>query len=130
MSEDLRTRINALSGRTTAAKLRAIMEDIDRKVREGVSHEDIVQTLRESGLEISLATFRGNLYRYRRSLASESAKSQDQKPGFEHEVTFQTIHVPPNVDFESALDPRQRAVTIRKYTEKPPQILGKRRAKP
>ena len=58
MSDDLEARIEALTGRTAAARLRAVMPVIDRKVREGVRHEDIVEALQAAGLSVSLNTFR------------------------------------------------------------------------
>jgi len=42
------------------------MPEIDLKVREGVSHEDIVATMYASGVDINLHTFRSALYRYRK----------------------------------------------------------------
>jgi hypothetical protein len=119
--DDLKTRINALSGKTTAAKLRDVMPDIDRKVREGVRHEDIIQTLGETGLKLSLATFRGNLYRYRRLVQSipEPELTQDQ-------AIAQIFDSPP-MNLEDVLDARQRETIEQKYVGKRPPIIGHKR---
>lgn len=80
MSDDLEARIEALTGRTAAARLRAVMPVIDRKVREGVRHEDIVEALQAAGLSVSLNTFRVNLYRYRKRNRAEGAASASTHP--------------------------------------------------
>lgn len=56
------------------------MPVIDRKVREGVRHEDIVEALEAAGLSVSLNTFRVNLYRYRKRNRAEDAASTSTHP--------------------------------------------------
>jgi hypothetical protein len=125
VTDDLKSKINALSGRSTAAKLRGVMEDIDRKVREGVRHQDIVDALTEAGMEVSLGTFRMNLYRYRHLKLVASHQQKGEPPA-------QAVPSPPlpaesEEDFEAALDPTQRQATTQKYTGRRPPILGQKR---
>ncbi len=42
------------------------MPEIDRRVREGVEHDEIVALLNASGFEMSLGAFRKRLYRWRK----------------------------------------------------------------
>jgi len=80
--EDIKTAILGLPGRTLAAKLRQLMSDIDRRVREGVGHEEIVETLNRHGIEVKLETFRKYLYRYRKKAKStEAALAPTEKQG-------------------------------------------------
>lgn len=80
--EDIKTAILGLPGRTLAAKLRQLMPDIDRRVREGVGHEEIVETLNRHGIEVKLETFRKYLYRYRKKAKStEAALAPTEKQG-------------------------------------------------
>ncbi len=137
MSEDLEARIEALTGRTAAARLRAVMPVIDRKVREGVRHEDIVQALAAAGLRVSLNTFRVNLYRYRKrhqaqGAASESAhakahNSPPAAPG-QAEAVAAKASTDSDAAFEAALDPKRREALGDSYlTRRPPIVRNKRR---
>jgi hypothetical protein len=80
-SDDLKSLIDAIPGRTVAAKLRRIMPDIDRRVREGIQHEEIIDTLNANGFDLNLNTFRSYLYRYRKTLqAAEGTASSSRVP--------------------------------------------------
>jgi len=48
------------------AQIRRLLPKIEAAIDSGASHEQIVETLRESGIDISLATFRSALYRARK----------------------------------------------------------------
>lgn len=54
------------------AQIRRLLPKIEAAIDSGASHEQIVETLRESGIDISLATFRSALYRARK----KATKSQ------------------------------------------------------
>lgn len=132
MSDDLEARIEALTGRTVAARLRAIMPAIDRKVREGVRHEDIVAALEAAGLRVSLNTFRSYLYRYRkRSLAQGTAstsahpKAHNSPPPAPGEAGPSALDA--DAAFEAALDPKQREALANRYLTRRPPIVGKNR---
>lgn len=51
---------------TCAVRLRAILPEIDRRIREGVRHDEIVAALNANGFELNLGTFRKTLYRWRK----------------------------------------------------------------
>jgi hypothetical protein len=51
------------------AQIRRLLPKIEAAIDSGASHEQIVETLRESGIDISLATFRSALYRARKKAA-------------------------------------------------------------
>ena len=70
-TDALKSLIDAIPGRTAAAKLRRIMPDIDRRVREGIQHEEIIDTLNANGFALNLNTFRSYLYRYRRAVQDD-----------------------------------------------------------
>ncbi len=70
-TDALKSLIDAIPGRTVAAKLRRIMPDIDRRVREGIQHEEIIVTLNANGFTLNLNTFRSYLYRYRRAVQGD-----------------------------------------------------------
>ncbi len=71
-TEDLRALVEAIPGRTLAAKLRGIMPAIDQRVRDGVRHQDLVDALSAAlGQPVRLTTFRSLLARYRRRARAE-----------------------------------------------------------
>jgi hypothetical protein len=76
----LKDQIASFKGKTTASQLRALMPDIDRRVREGVDHETIVAGLTEAGLPININTFRSNLYRYRAKAKNSKVGSMAETP--------------------------------------------------
>ena len=128
MTNDLKASIKGLSGQKKFAKLRAIMPEIEQKLAEGVTHEDIVRALYNAGFDIALPTFRMYLYRYRRIQKSPPEPEIVQK---------QVVAQPPQVaiadvadtvaDFDTALDPRQRESASQKYMDRRPPIIGKKR---
>ena len=137
MSDDLEARIEALTGRTAAARLRAVMPAIDRKVREGVRHEDIVEALQAAGLRVSLNTFRVNLYRYRKrsraqgaASASAHPKAHNSPPAAPGEAGPVTADASTDADaaFEAALDPQQRKALGDSYLTRRPPIVRKKRS--
>lgn len=75
--EALKSLIQGIPGKTLAAKLRTIMPEIDRRVREGVQHQEIIDALNEQGFDINLNTFRSYLYRYRKKVSQEGGKEVD-----------------------------------------------------
>lgn len=73
-SDPLKALIDSIPGRTVAASLRRIMPEIDRRVRDGVRHEDIVAALNANGFALNLNTFRSNLYRYRKQHRTQTGQ--------------------------------------------------------
>ncbi|TXG97359.1 MAG: hypothetical protein E6R08_07055 [Nevskiaceae bacterium] len=65
-ADQLKALLDELPGRTLAAKLQDLMPEIDRKVRSGVRHEEIIEVLNAQGFDLKLTNFRSILYRYRK----------------------------------------------------------------
>lgn len=86
--EDIKRAILGLPGKTLAAKLRQLMPEIDQRVRDGVGHDEIVETLKQHGIEVKLETFRKYLYRYRKRMrGKDAASAADRKSGASHRTT-------------------------------------------
>jgi hypothetical protein len=49
------------------AQIRRLLPKIEAAIASGASHEQIVETLQETGITLSLATFRSALYRARKT---------------------------------------------------------------
>jgi len=64
--EALKDVVSSLPASASAARLRALLPEIDRRIREGVRHDEIVAALNANGFDLTLATFRKALYRWRR----------------------------------------------------------------
>ncbi len=137
MSDDLEARIEALTGRTASARLRSVMPVIDRKVREGVRHEDIVEALQAAGLRVSLNTFRVNLYRYRKRNRVQGAASTSAHPkahksppaaAGEAGAVAADASTDANAAFEAALDPKRRDALGDSYLTRRPPIVRKKRS--
>jgi hypothetical protein len=137
VADDLEARIEALTGRTAAARLRAVMPVIDRKVREGVRHEDIVQALEAAGLRLSLNTFRSYLYRYRKRHQAQEAASTSAHPKAHSspaaaagEAEAAGVDRGADAAFEAALDPKRREALGDSYLNRRPPIVRKKRRDP
>lgn len=64
MIEELRK----LTVRTKSGRLRALMPVIEERLAAGVSQQDIVNVLREAGIDLTLGTFKSYLHRHRAKL--------------------------------------------------------------
>lgn len=133
MSDLIKTRINGLQVRSKSMRLKELMPDIDRRVSEGVSHGDIISALAEEGLVVSMATFRTNLYRYRKDI--KGGKPEPEIAGQGGEISIE----PPrqevmrlaittsDEDFEAAMDPSRRNELAGQYVNSRKPILGKKK---
>ncbi|CAM2164585.1 conserved hypothetical protein [Burkholderia latens] len=111
------------------------MPEIDRKVRDGVRHEEIVETLQKAGIAVNLESFRKNLYRYRASLRKAGKVSAPDEPARVADgnppVVSDEAEIPtaPTADqFETALDIRKRDEIGDKYLGKSRPIFGNKRS--
>ena len=78
-TDALKDRIENIRPRMTlAAKLRELMPEIDRQVRAGVQHDDIVETLNANGFDVNLNTFRSYLYRYRKKRRASEGQPEPE----------------------------------------------------
>lgn len=64
----------SLPPQSKAAKVRAYMPEIERRLADGVSRQAIIEWLAEGGIEMSLPTFKSYLQRYRSSKARSASK--------------------------------------------------------
>ncbi|SAL60196.1 hypothetical protein [Caballeronia humi] len=62
---DLKAKIDAIQVTTKAAQLRQLMPAIEAKLAEGVRAAQIVEILKQGGLELTIGTFRNYLHQYR-----------------------------------------------------------------
>lgn len=58
-----------LAEKSIGAQIRRLLPKIEKAIESGATHEEIVATLGESGIPMSLATFRSALYRARKRSA-------------------------------------------------------------
>lgn len=58
------------------AQIRRLLPKIENAIEAGATHEQILETLRESGIEMTIATFRSALYRARKKRDREQIGGQ------------------------------------------------------
>ncbi|WP_050453546.1 hypothetical protein [Candidatus Burkholderia verschuerenii] len=134
--DKLKEAIAGLTGSTAAAKLRQVMPEIDRKVQDGVRHEEIVAALAEAGIEVKLETLRKNLYRYRAKNRAVGVTSPPSRPASvtngnssaSEDSEDQTPAPVAENQFEDALDPKKRDAIGEKYLGKSRPLFGKTRS--
>lgn len=133
-SNALKGLIEGIPGKTLAAKLRFLMPEIDRRVREGVQHEEIVETLNTHGFDVNLNTFRSYLYRYRKQLRAGEGNPKPTKStttangNSPVEVAGEDNELPDDVSpsLADALDARKRDQLGDKYLSRQRPIFNKR----
>lgn len=80
-TDQLKTMISGLAGKTVYGQLEPLMPDIDRKIKEGVPRAEIHQLITAQGIEISAGTFYNYLHRYRkRNSITEAPGKASNKP--------------------------------------------------
>ncbi|WP_231674477.1 hypothetical protein [Ralstonia pseudosolanacearum] len=63
---DLTQALTAMEPKTKAAKVREVMPVIEQRIAAGVRIADILKTLQGRGIDLTEATLKSYLYRYRR----------------------------------------------------------------
>ena len=63
------------------AQIRRLVPKINAAMAAGATHEQIVQTLRETGIDVSMNTFRSALYRARKRAQKDSRKEESAGGG-------------------------------------------------
>jgi hypothetical protein len=63
------------------AQIRRLLPKINAAMAAGATHEQIVQTLRETGIDVSMNTFRSALYRARKRAQKDSRKEESAGRG-------------------------------------------------
>ncbi len=72
---ELEALIAGVAQTTLAGKLRALMPVIDQRIKDGVSHQEIIDALNRHGgfaTQVKLQTFRSYLFRYRKKTSATS----------------------------------------------------------
>ena len=77
----LKEQIARLSSASVAARLRGVMPEIDRQVRDGVRYAEILAVLSANGLTVKHDTLRIYLYRYRKKLTGSGQGSARERAG-------------------------------------------------
>lgn len=72
--------LTALEPKTKAAKVREVMPLIEQRISAGVRIVDVLKALRESGIDLTEATLKSYLYRYRQKqhIERETAGQQNR----------------------------------------------------
>lgn len=63
------------------AQIRRLLPKINAAMAAGATHEQIVQTLRETGIDVSMNTFRSALYRARKRAQKDGRKEESASGG-------------------------------------------------
>jgi len=120
--EKLTSLIKKIPSKRVGGKLNKLLPVIDQRIREGVSHEEIVKTLNENDFSINLHTFRSSLYRYRNSLHLNKKKSNPSVPNsnLETDVLCDSSNNTSNQEFtfEDMLDAKKRDALGEKYVHR------------
>lgn len=125
--------IARLEPRSAAGRLRELMPEIERKVREGVRYADIVAALEEGGIKIGLETFRKYLHRYRKARSgdvrarradghSDSSSVRDAETQATPDSPDDMVKASPTPDDDrvrAMLDPRERDEFAEQFIESP-----------
>jgi hypothetical protein len=72
--------LTALEPKTKAAKVREVMPLIEQRISAGVRIVDVLKALRESGIDLTEATLKSYLYRYRQKQHVERETAGQQNP--------------------------------------------------
>lgn len=117
--------IASIPGKTLAAKLRALMPEIDDRIKAGVQHQEIIDVLNEQGFNVNLNTFRSYLYRYRKT-----SRPLNQEPflvnGNSQEVGHEETSSSESVPFDTFFDSRKRDKLSDKYMAQKKPIIKKK----
>ena len=81
--------LSAIEPRTKAAKVRAVMPLIEQRIAAGVRIADILVAMNSSGLDITEATLKSYLYRYRKK-KGRPTKRQAMSTATEKNVSYET----------------------------------------
>jgi hypothetical protein len=63
------------------AQIRRLLPKIEKAIEAGATHEQILETLRESGIEMTIATFRSALYRARKKRSPGQGGGRERSVG-------------------------------------------------
>jgi len=135
---DVQTMLQGLQGKTMSAKLKPLLPEIDRKIQAGIRHEEIVEALKDQGLEVELTNFRSILYRYRKKVAStKGGAAVGRRDGNSAELQQRVSPVPSdeqapykyvdNTSVSDMLNPAESNAFTDQFMERKPGSLLKKR---
>jgi predicted NBD/HSP70 family sugar kinase len=81
----LQSAVEKTEAGSKAGRLRALMPEIEQRIAAGVRIADIVRTLNANGLQITTATVKSYLYRFRKA---SRAEVEPDSPGFANGTAF------------------------------------------
>lgn len=144
----------AIPPRTKAAKIRAFMPAIEQRISDGVSHQAIIAWLAEGGIEVTLATFKSYLQRYRReaqtlprrvtpisaqtpasgdtehNTVTGSKPMPDNNPSSDLPETEPDIVTVGQLSLTDLLDAKKSDAYIDQFMNRRPLLIGRNRNKP
>lgn len=132
---DLTQALTAIEPKTKAAKVREVMPVIEQRIAAGVRIADILKTLKDSGIDLTEATLKSYLYRYRKKHQAKTKGQQSAsqtvgmpappQPGESESVSHETdsAETPPSrgpismqeLDRVMKPDPEEQAKDIARY---------------
>jgi hypothetical protein len=151
MTDPLIDSLKTVPRTTKAARLRALMPEIERLLSEGVLRQDIIDHLKTGGLDLTLETFKTYLFRYRRDQRSaetspiEPTRSSERECVADRSVVTDPIQgdnpdggttkpeadsAQPELRFEDVFDRKKRDAYADQFMKPRPLILGRNRHKP
>ena len=71
-------------GKAVSAKLRELLPEIEEAIARGVTHQQIIQSLQQNGIKVTLNTFRSVLYRSRGRGKKQKQKKLNKPPESDH----------------------------------------------
>lgn len=74
---DLTQALTAMEPKTKAAKVREVMPVIEQRIAAGVRIADILKTLQGRGIELTEATLKSYLYRYRKKQGKAGRRQKE-----------------------------------------------------
>ena len=103
--------LSALAPKTKARRVCLVLPAIERKIREGVRHAEIIRALREQGLEFTEATYFNYLQRYRTraaiALAQDAVRQENASrtptsptPSTSPDLREKVARRPPTFDYD------------------------------
>ncbi|MBV9576937.1 MAG: hypothetical protein JO149_09975 [Gammaproteobacteria bacterium] len=125
--EKLEAALENIPSNKVTAKLKKLMPIIDRRIHEGISHQEIIETLRANGLDINPYTFRTTLYAYRKSLQKNSSKQTkaDNKMVVEN-IRPDKEPTTSSLTTNDMLDPKKRDALGEIYLNRKPSIFKRK----
>lgn len=73
--KELRAAVEEIEAKTKAARLRSVLPEIEQRLSAGARIADVVDALNRSGLQISIATLKSYLYRFRKAQQAQAPSS-------------------------------------------------------